>query len=126
MPGHGRKTIDDRLLLTLACGASVETAARTVGVSESTVYRRLKDAAFQKRLQAMRADMVERTSGMLTASGGEFVKTLLALLKENIPAAVRLGAARAGLELGMKIREITDLEQRIAALEEVLGDGSAK
>lgn len=113
-----RKTnIDDRLLMALACGATVETAARTLGVSESTVYRRLKNPDFQGRLQQLRADMVQRTSGMLTASGGEFVKTLLALVKDNIPHAVRLGAARAGLELGMKIRESAELEARIAALE---------
>ena len=54
---------------------------------------------------------------MLTAAGGEFVKTLLALVKESIPPAVRLGAARAGLEIGLKVREAVNLEQRLAALE---------
>ena len=123
---RGKRNLDERLLLTLACGATVEVAARTLGVSESTIYRRLRDPAFTHRLQEIRADMVQRTGGMLTASGGEFVKTLLALVKENIPAAVRLGAARAGLELGMKIREMTDLQDRIAALEELLGNNPAR
>jgi Homeodomain-like domain len=115
-----KQSNDERLLMALACGATVEAAARTVGVSESTVYRRLRDVKFRLRLQTIRMEMVERTSGMLTASGGEFVKTLLALVKDNIPHAVRLGAARAGLELGMKIREMAELETRIAALEEQL------
>jgi hypothetical protein len=54
---------------------------------------------------------------MLTAAGGEAAKTLLALMKEPNPPAVRLGAARAALELGLKVREVTDLEERLAALE---------
>jgi hypothetical protein len=46
---------------------------------------------------------------------------LLALLQETIPAAVRLGAARAVLELGTKLREAAELEARLAALEARLG-----
>ena len=33
MAGHGRKNQDEQLLLTLACGATVEAAARAVGLS---------------------------------------------------------------------------------------------
>ena len=34
---------------------------------------------------------------------------------------VRLGAARAVLEIGLKVREVADIEQRLATLEERLG-----
>lgn len=118
---RGKRILDDRLLLALACGATVESAARTAGVSEATAYRRLRDPKFKKRLDELRGDLVQRTAGMLTAAGGEGVKTLLALLKEATPAAVRLGAARAVLELGVKLREAAELEERIAALEAQLG-----
>jgi hypothetical protein len=67
--------------------------------------------------------MVQRTGGMLTAAAGEAVKTLLALQKDTAPPATRLGAARAVLELGMKVRETAELEQRLAALEEQLASG---
>ena len=120
MAQGGRKSADERLLVALACGATVEAAARAAGVSESTAYRRLRDPAFCQRLQAARGDMVQRTSGMLTAAAGEAVKTLLALQKEAVPAPVRLGAARAILELGMKLRQVAELEQRLADLEEQL------
>src|SRR5437764_1112176 len=115
-----KKGSDDRLLMTLACGATVETAARSLGLSERTVYRRLSDPDFCRRLQQLRAEMVQRTAGMLTAAAGEGVKALLALVKEGTPPAVRLGAARAVLELGLKVREAAELEQRLAALEEQL------
>ena len=118
MARNGRKSADDVLVLALACGSTIEAAARQAGVSESTAYRRLKDPDFCRKLQALRADMVQRTAGALTAAGLEFVKTLIALVGPTTPPATRLGAARAGIELGLKVRETAELEQRLAALEE--------
>ena len=115
-PNHRRG--NQALLMALACGATVEVAARSAGLSVATVYRRLKDPGFRKELRQVSSGMAQRIAGMLTAAGGEAAKTLLALLKETTPAAVRLGTARAVLELGMKAREVTDLEERLAALEE--------
>jgi hypothetical protein len=117
MAQSGRRSADQPLLVALACGATVENAARTAGVSEATVYRRLRDPVFRERLQQVRADMVQRASGMLTAATGEAVRTLLSLQKESVAAGVRLGAARAILELSIKLRELADLEERLAAVE---------
>jgi hypothetical protein len=64
------------------------------------------------------ADMVQRTSGAPTAAGTESVRTLLELQKPAVAPDTRLGAAKAVLELGMKVRETAELEQRLAALEE--------
>jgi hypothetical protein len=119
-----RKKAEDALLLALACGASVESAARQCQLSERTVYRRLAAPAFQQQLRAVRADMVQRAAGLLTAAALEAVKTLVALQKETVPAAVRLGAARAILELGVKLRETAELAERIAALEAKLTGAS--
>jgi hypothetical protein len=105
-------------MLALACGATLEGAARQAGVSESTVRRRVKDPQFLAKLQALRGDMVQRTSGALTAAGTASVQTLLELQKPTAPPATRLGAAKAVLELGMKVRETAELEQRLAALEQ--------
>jgi hypothetical protein len=117
MPQQGRRSADDLLMMALACGATLENAARQAGVSESTVRRRAKNPEFQRKLQALRADMVQRTAGALTAAGLEFVKTLVGLVSPGTPPATRLGAARAGLEIGMKVREVADLEERLVALE---------
>ena len=118
MSQNRRRSADDPLLLALACGATVENAARSAGVSEKTVQRRLRDPEFQKRLQQMRADMVQRASGMLTAAAMEAVKTLSDLQQKSVAAPVRLGAARSVLEIGIKMREVADLEVRLNALEE--------
>jgi hypothetical protein len=116
---RGRKNADDALLLAVACGVTLENAAAKAGVSARTATRRMADPTFQKRLRAMRLDMVQRTMGALTAAGQEAVRTLLELLKGSTPS-VRLGAVRMVLEMGIKMREVADLEERLAALEEQL------
>ncbi len=125
MSRNGRRNADDQLLMALACGATVDNAARQAGISPATVYRRLADAAFRQRLQTLRGDMVSRTSGTLTAAAGEAVRTLLELLKNPTSSSVRLGAAKAVLEIGMKLREVAELEQRLAELEERFDDQAA-
>ena len=122
MSRKGRRNADHQLLLALACGVTVENAARQAGISPSTVYRRLADTDFRRRLQALQRDMVSRTAGTLTAASGESVRTLLELQKPSAPPAVRLGAARAVLEMGMKVREAADLEERLAALEKAAAE----
>ena len=125
MSHNGRRNADESLLMALACGATVDNAARQAGISKRTAYRRLADPAFGRRLQQMRGDMVSRTSGTLTAAAGEAVRTLLELLKNPTSSAVRLGAARAVLELGMKLREVAELEARLTVLEQHLGENAS-
>jgi hypothetical protein len=114
---RGRKNADDALVLALACGATIENAASKAGVCPRTAHRRLKDPEFVKRLDDLRADMLERATAMLTAAAMEAVKTLVSLQATTIAPAVRLGAARTILEMGAKYREAADLAQRIATLE---------
>ena len=114
---NGRKNADNKVILALACGATIESAARQSGVSETTIYRRLNEPSFQLRLREVQADILNRTAAALTAAATESVRTLMELQKPGTPPATRLGAARAVIELGLKIREIVALETRIAALE---------
>ncbi len=119
-----RRNSDERLVLALACGATVEAAARQAGVSESTAFRRLANPDFRRRLNDLRADMVGRATATLTAASLESVKTLVALQSTSTPPATRLGAARAVLELAVKFRELVEFEGRLAMLERRM-DGAA-
>lgn len=126
MAHRGRENADDAILMALACGAMAENAARTAGVATRTVVRRLANPAFKARLQAIRSDMVQRAAGALTAASQEAVRTLLTLQKEATPPAVRLGAARAILEMGIKVREVAEIQDRLAALEKQLDELEGK
>ncbi len=114
----GKQAKDDSAILALACGATVETAAQKAGISKRTLQRRQKDPKFQRQIQVIRGDMVQRLAGTMTAAGTEAMKTMLDLLKGNTPANVRFSAAKALLELGPKYREISDFEGRLATLEQ--------
>jgi hypothetical protein len=70
--------------------------------------------------------MLERASAMLGAAAMEAVKTLLGLMERSIPHSTRLGAARAVIELGLKLRDLLEVEQRLTALEKALLTNSAK
>jgi hypothetical protein len=110
--------VTQTLLTALACGATVENAARKAGVSERTVYRRLEDPAFRAQLDRLRAEMVERTAGMLTGAGMSSVKTLLDLQQDvAVAPGVRRRAARDVLELGLRFRELAEMELRLVELE---------
>jgi hypothetical protein len=122
MPDKFRKKADTELLHALACGATVEQAARKCGLSARTVYRRLREDDFRRQVQELKAEMVQRTAATLTAAGSEAVKTLLNLLQTNVAPVTRLGAARVVLELGVRLREAADFEQRLAALEERMAE----
>ena len=116
MAGGDRRNADSALLAVLAGGATVQVAAQRAHVSERTVYRRLSDPAFRQRVTETRAEMVSRAVGQLADAGAEAATTLRALLGAE-SESVRLGACRAILELGVKLRESEDLERRVAELE---------
>lgn len=116
---------NEALLIALACGATVEAAAAKAGLHKRTVYRRLDDPDFRQQLQEFRANMVERASAMLSAAAMEAVKTLLTLMERSVPHATRLGAARAVLEIGVKLRDLIEVEQRLTALEQSINANSA-
>jgi hypothetical protein len=104
------------LAAVLAAGATKQDAARLVGVGERTIYRRLEDPRFRRRVDDARAELVNRAVGSLADASAAAVATLRALLSAD-SESVRLGACRAILDLGLKLREAEELERRIAALE---------
>jgi len=115
--GSGRRKANDRLALQLAAGRTVVEAALSAGISERTAYRRLEDSIFRRRVSTLRGEMVGRATGRLADESSKAVATLAALLSAE-SESVRLGAARSILELGTKLREATEIEQRLTALED--------
>src|SRR5215475_1920622 len=119
------KKADRTLLQALACGATVEHAARKARVGERTVYRRLADPMFCRQLSQLRTEMVQRTAGMLTGASMGSVKVLVDLQNDvAVPASVRRHSARDVLEMNLKFRETAELEQRLAAVEARLAGGA--
>jgi hypothetical protein len=64
---------DHALMIALACGATVEAAARQVGISERAAYKRMEKPEFKRQLQELKADMIQRASSALVAANMEAV-----------------------------------------------------
>ena len=115
----GRKAVAEGLRLALASGATVAQAAEKAGCSPRTVYRRLDAPGFRQAVANLRSEMVSQAAGQLASRMAEAAEALQKLLTAE-SETVRLGAARSILELGTRLREQFDHEQRLCAIEECL------
>jgi hypothetical protein len=116
MADNGRRKREDTLATALAGGSTLRAAAELAGVSERTATRRWADPAFRSRVSELRGAAVERATGRLADGMAEAAEVLRKLLDAE-SESVRLAACRATLELGVKLREVVEVEARIAALE---------
>ena len=116
MAGSGRRNADEALALALAGGQTLRAAAEAAKIAERTATRRMADPAFRRRVTELRGDMVQRSLGRMAEGMSEAADVLRQLLAAK-SESVRLGAARSLLELGVKLRESVELEERLRALE---------
>ncbi len=94
----------------------MDAAARKSGAGARTIKTWATQPAFVARVRELRAGMTDRAVGKL-ADGMSYAAGTLRDLLGAESESVRLSAARSVLELGMKLREATELEDRIRALE---------
>src|SRR5262249_52838733 len=122
MSDSGRLKGGEVLLLALAGGMTLRAAAAQAGVNERTARRRMADPKFRDRLRRLQAEAVGQASARLTAVMDKAVGKLEALLDAKNEAIV-LGAVKVTLEQSVRLREINELEQRLAALEQAQSQG---
>jgi HEAT repeat protein len=113
---RGRRNADEVLALAVASGRTLREAADAAGVGERTATRRWADSTFRRRVGELRGDMVSTALGRMADGMAEAADVLRRLLVAE-SESVRLGAARSLLELGVKLRESTELEARLVELE---------
>lgn len=121
MAENGRKKATDAFALAIAAGSTVRDAAKTARVSERTAYRRMEDPSFRRRVSEARHALTDRTIGILASASTVAATTLWALLKSG-KDTVRLGAARAILDAGQRLRELGEVEDRLVELEQRLDE----
>lgn len=121
--GSGRRNADEALASHLAAGWSYQRAAAKCGVSLKTIYRRMREAQFRKLVDQRKSELVSLASAKLGKSMGAAARELARLMKSS-DERVRLAAAREILTVGLKARQLVDLEQRLDGLEAALGEGT--
>ncbi len=105
--------------LALARGASVREAAEQSGAGVRTIKTWTATVpAFTRRVNELRAEMTGQALGQLVAAMAGAARTLQVLCRSGQSEMVRLSAARSIIEMGTRLREATETEERLAALEQ--------
>jgi hypothetical protein len=112
--GNGGKR--EAAALLLAVGRSVRAAASEAGAAERTLRNWMAEDAFQTRVQTLRSEVFGRAVGALCGVSVRAARTLAKLLKSQ-DEKVQLAAAKAILEATPRLRELTNLERRLQAVE---------
>jgi len=107
----------EQAALALACGQSVRGAARALHVGERTLTRWRADPDFMRRVRDLQNELLARAVGRLSCAMPEAAAKLRKLLASG-SEKIQLAAAGKLLECGLKLRELADFEERLAALEE--------
>lgn len=105
------------VLAALASGASYRAAAATGGIAYQTVGTRMRDPEYRREVQRIRSGMIEQASGRLAESTLAAADTLVELL-DAASESIRLSAAKALLDSAHRYRELTELAERLAAIED--------
>jgi hypothetical protein len=122
-PGRprGRSGADAVLQAALAAGSTAINAAVSTGVSERTVRRRLADPEFVEGIDRARAEVMASALARISSATAEAANTLIDLMASKSPPSVRLGAAKATIEYGIRLRAEHELSERLFSIEYHLG-----
>lgn len=105
-------------MIALAAGSTPTEAAKRAGVSRRTAYRRLEDPRFRDQITQERDTLVRTALGRLSDASLDATDTLRELATgTQTPPAVRVSAARAILDIGLRLREQTQILDRLETLE---------
>lgn len=119
----GRRPPDyDLLALHLAAGKSIADAARSANMGYRTAHRKWADPAYKRHVATVRAEILAQAYGRLVDLVGEATEALAQLMRSARHEHIKLAAARSILETAVKLRDIVEVDQRLADLEATVFD----
>ena len=114
---------DNQLISALLSSATIKQASDEVGLSEQSVYSRLRKPDFREKLQNARNDQFQVISSKIEDANFKALDTLINILDDKeVSAGIKVRAAQTLLDLSLKNREQADIISRIQNLEEMLGE----
>lgn len=115
-------------LAALLTEKDVKSAAAKAGCGETTLHRWLReDTSFRTALHTAEAELIDAAVRRLVGVAGDAIGVLVTIMNNKRAAAsVRVRAATVVIEQLVKLRELNNLEQRMAHLEEMLNANQPK
>lgn len=115
------RVTDNQLISALLSSATIKQASDEVGLSEQSVYSRLRKPDFREKLQNARNDQFQVITSKLEDANFKALDTLINILDDKeTSAGIRVKAAQTLLDLSLRNREQADIISRIQNLEETL------
>ena len=114
-----------RAVSALLSSKTVAEAAQQAEVGERTLTRWLSsDLQFRQALSLAEGDLIDSASRRLLQIQTGAIDTIEGMLADDaeVSDAVRLRAAQAALDYLFKMRELRQIEQRLAALEQAMAE----
>jgi hypothetical protein len=105
-----------RAIDALLTEGGIDAAAKVAGVSRVTLWRWLQDETFCNQLKQAESERIGATIRRLTSLSDSAVSTLQAAM-DNGKTSEQIRAADIVLARMLQLRELHDLEARVAALE---------
>lgn len=124
MEGHGTKfgRKKEAAVAALLNQPTLEKAADAVGISKPTLIRWLKLPEFQAAYREARQAAVSQSNARLQQLSSAAVSTLAKIMVDpNAPASARVRAADRILERAKQGLEMEDLDVRLTAIEQEVG-----
>ena len=115
------RVTDSALISALLTCPTIKLASDEVGLSEQSVYSRLRKPDFREKLQNARNDQFQVISSKLEDANFKALDTLVKILDDKeVSAGIKVRASQTLLDLSLKNREQADIISRIQNLEEML------
>ena len=110
---------DEAILAALITHTSVREAANEIGISEGTIYSRLKNDAFRKRYDELRAEILNQVTAGLQGKLAFAIDTIESIMSNPaVSPQTRLNAASELIRDCMRMTEQNDILIRLEAIEE--------
>ncbi|HMN28797.1 MAG TPA: hypothetical protein PKE45_11660 [Caldilineaceae bacterium] len=103
---------------TLLTTGNMTQAAAAAGIHRSTLYKWTKDDSFIGALREAEAEAVAALSRTLAGLGASAGDALRAALQPDVKITVRLRASEIVVTNLLRLRELVEIERRLAALEQ--------
>lgn len=115
------RVTDNALISALLTCPTIKQASESVGLSEQSVYSRLRKVDFRTKLQNARNDQFQVISSKLEDANFKALNTLVSILDDSeVSAGIKVRASQTLLDLSLRNREQIDVISRIENLEEML------
>jgi hypothetical protein len=108
----------ERAIIALLSEPTLRAAASSADISETTLWRWLRDPDFKDAYRKARSDALTQATARLQTLTGAAVEALAEIVgNERVSPHVRLSAASKILEMAYKAAEINELQARLEKLE---------